>query len=172
MSCIIGLKHKGRVYVGADTAASNDDEIRMRKDKKVFKNGPFVIGYAGSIRTGQCLMRSYWKPPNSRNIFKIIECIRAHLNEFSLIRDDGYIETTILLAYGRRMYEIQADFQVSESMENFTAIGSGKYYALGSLYTNRNYVGQIGPEEAVKEGLRASAYYCPAVRKPFIILST
>jgi hypothetical protein len=64
MSCVIGLKNNGNIYMGSDGRASTlDGEIRPVITKKVFKNGKYLIGYTGSVRVGQVLLPHYFKAP-------------------------------------------------------------------------------------------------------------
>lgn len=51
MTCIVGLAHGGKVYLGADSAGLAGDELTPRRDPKVFRVGEFVFGY-GSLARG------------------------------------------------------------------------------------------------------------------------
>ena len=47
MTCIVGLISEDRVYVGADSASVDAGGLITRPTTvpKVFKRGPFIIGY-------------------------------------------------------------------------------------------------------------------------------
>lgn len=45
MTCIVGIEHGGRVHLGADSAGSTGWTLTVRADEKVFKVGPFVMGF-------------------------------------------------------------------------------------------------------------------------------
>ena len=51
MTCIVGVAHKGAVYIGGDSAAVAGWALTCRADHKVFKNGDFVMGFTTSFRT-------------------------------------------------------------------------------------------------------------------------
>lgn len=55
MTCIIGLENKGKVYMGADSASSNGYSINVSGNPKLFRSGPFLIGFTSSWRMGQLL---------------------------------------------------------------------------------------------------------------------
>lgn len=50
MTCIVGLEHNGRVYIGADSAGVSGWDLTVRADKKVFRNGSFLFGFTDSFR--------------------------------------------------------------------------------------------------------------------------
>ena len=55
MTCIIGLVADGRVYLGGDSAAVHGWTRRRTRLRKVFRKGPFLVGYTTSFRMGQLL---------------------------------------------------------------------------------------------------------------------
>src|SRR5437868_10225276 len=67
MTCIVGLVQNGKVYIGGDSAGSNNWQLTIRKDAKVFFNGDFLIGAGTSFRMIQ-LLRYSFKPPVYENI--------------------------------------------------------------------------------------------------------
>ena len=63
MTCIVGYLDKETVYLGGDSAGTDGNYSQhIRKDKKVFQNGPFIFGFTSSFRMGQILMSSRFKP--------------------------------------------------------------------------------------------------------------
>jgi hypothetical protein len=62
MTCIVGLAHGGKVYLGADSAGLAGDELTPRRDPKVFRVGEFVFGYTTSFRMGQVLRYGFTPP--------------------------------------------------------------------------------------------------------------
>ena len=55
MTCIVGLIHEDKVYIGADSAGAANGNITIRKDKKVFKVGEFIFGCTSSFRMIQLI---------------------------------------------------------------------------------------------------------------------
>ena len=62
MTCIVGLVHKDKVFIGGDSAASTGTSIAIRKGSKVFARGNFIFGCEGSFRMIQLLKFSLILP--------------------------------------------------------------------------------------------------------------
>lgn len=62
MTCIVGIAHEGKVYLGGDSAGVAGLDITKRKDVKVFQNDEFVMGFTSSFRMGQILHYSFTPP--------------------------------------------------------------------------------------------------------------
>ena len=62
MTCIVGIEHGGKVYIGGDSAGSDGHHLVIMAEPKVFKRGRFLIGYTTSFRMGQLLQHTL-KPP-------------------------------------------------------------------------------------------------------------
>lgn len=181
MTCIVGFidKENKKVYIGGDSAGSSGTNITIRKDKKVFKNGEFIFGCTSSFRMIQ-LLRFSFKPPKIKttNIYEyfctdfinaIRECFKngGYLQKYSTGDDKG---GTFLVGYKNRLFQIDDDFQVSEKLDNYDAIGCGSSYALGSLYTLLN--DNISIKEKIYKALKVSSYFSNSVCEPFNIVST
>ena len=65
MTAIVGLVHKGRVWMGGDSAYSTDDEVWIQRDPKVFRRGDVLIGTCGTGRF-ESLMRYVVEIPRFR----------------------------------------------------------------------------------------------------------
>ena len=93
MTCIVGIVDKDEVIIGGDSAGVAGLNITIRKDTKVFKNGPFIMGFTSSFRMGQLLMSSKFKPSKQKArqsdydymITDFIDCIRK------LFKTSGYL---------------------------------------------------------------------------------
>src|SRR4051812_40219218 len=62
MTCIVGLAHEGKVFIGGDSAGVARYDLMVRADRKVFRNGDFIMGFTTSFRMGQLLAVKF-KPP-------------------------------------------------------------------------------------------------------------
>lgn len=51
-----------------------------------------------------------------------------------------------MVGYKGKIYEVNSDFQVNSSSRGFSAVGSGKYFALGALSVLLE--NSVDPEEA------------------------
>lgn len=183
MTCIIGLKHNGITYIGGDSLGSNDYNKTLRNDKKVFKlqdTDNAVLGYTSSFRMGQLLMYATdlidkRDEPNIDHKYLVTKFIP---NIIKLFEDGGYARNrsgekyggTFLLGYKDKLYSIQSDFQVGESLNNYDACGSGEDFALGSLFATEGL--DISPEERIRLALQAASKHNPYVAPPFYIVNT
>jgi len=170
MSCVVGLIQNGKIFIGSDgRATTGDGETRPIKTIKVFRNGKYLIGYTGSVRTGQVLQERYFEAPD--DIFEFPDAIREHLgNKGTLLANDEQAQmqnANFLIAFENSLYEILIDFQLNEIDGGFTSIGAGATYALGSLHTTSKLM--LSPEERVNAALEAACRYETSCGKPLDI---
>lgn len=181
MTCIVGYldKKTKKVTIGGDSAGVAGLDITIRKDEKVFKVGDFIIGCTSSFRMIQ-LLRFSFKPPEikSKNIYEYMctdfinavrECFKngGYLQKYSDGDEKG---GTFLVAYKNRLFRIENDFQVAESLNGIDAVGCGAYYALGSLHILSRQ--NLTPKEKVLKSLETAAFFSAGVSKPFVINGT
>ena len=177
MTCIVGLVEKGKVYIGGDSAGVDGRyALQVRADKKVFRNGDFIMGFTSSFRMGQLLAHSL-KPPRyhpnddvyAYMVTDFVDAVRKCL------KDGGYAEKhneaeqggTFLVGYAGRMFSIEGDYQVGETVDGFNACGCGDLIALGALAVT---VGQE-PEKRIRDALEAAERHSGGVRGPFHVES-
>lgn len=176
MTCIVGVEHAGGVTIGGDAAASSDNLTGCRVGSKVFRVGPYLIGYTSSFRMGD-LLRYALQPPAPKTpkhldrqmVTEFIDSVRECL------KDGGYARTTdqqesageFLVAVTGRLYEIGSDYQVGRPLEGYTAIGSGSLLAIGSLATTAD--SKLTPRQRAVAALNASARHDPFVNPPFTV---
>lgn len=165
MTCIVGLKTDTNVYIGGDSVGVEEDSKCIRKDPKVFKNGPFVIGFTTSFRMGQLLMFSLKVPKQKRTqsdyefmCTTFINAVRSTLAKGGFLHtneEEGEQGGTFIVAYKKELYIICDDFQVGIPESGYAACGCGYRVAYGSLYTTKAL--NIGtPEERVTMAIEAS----------------
>ena len=168
MSCVIGLKHNGKVYIGGDgRATSSDGEKRPLICKKIFKNGTYLIGFCGSVRSGQLLFPEQgFQPP--KKIIHFPKAMREwYAENGSLLRDEetgDIYGSNILVTKNGKLFEILMDFSILE-VESFTAIGSGGPFAFGAL--DMLMPTKLSPKDKILRALETSAKYCAQVGPPY-----
>ena len=176
MTCIAAIAEKGKVYIGADSAGVSDYNLTIRADEKIFINGPCLFGFTSSFRMGQLLRYQLKVPtkPNDMNekIFIntiFIEAIRKCLKDggYSQIKENRETGGTFIVGHKGKIYQIEEDFQIVESVESFAACGCGHAYAKAVLYITK----KISPKERIRKALQTAEYFSAGVRKPFRILS-
>lgn len=179
MTCIVAIvdKENNRVVMGADSAGTCGMDLTIRKDPKIFKNGPFLIGCTGSFRMMQILNHSF-KPPTvtKKDIFKYM-CTDFIDEVREVFKRGGFLQKyeegddkggCFLVAYKDRLFQVQNDFQVSETTRGYDAIGCGSDYALGNIYAGL----LSGSRSNIIGALSAAEYFSAGVCEPFNILTT
>ena len=153
MTVIVGAVVNGKIYMGADSAGSNGYlQLTVRKDKKLFRNGPYLIGCCGSFRMTQ-LLRYSFQPPvcddgedveqfmATRFIDAVRECFKAggYAAKSQEVESGGQF----LVGYRGRLFQIEGDYQVGESVDGYDAVGSGADLALGALSATKRELDQM-----------------------------
>jgi len=169
MSCVVGLIQNGMVYIGSDGLATTEEgERRPVICIKIFTNKEYLIGFAGSVRHGQLLGPKFLDAPAS--VYDFPDAIREVFIEKGAIMttDTGQQmhNSNILIGHKGRLFELLIDFQINEVMGNFTAIGSGSTYAMGSLFATKKWK---TPENRIINALNAAKEYDRSCGLPFTI---
>jgi len=170
MSTIIGIVDNGRVWIGTDSyATTTNGERRRIICKKSFVNSGYLISFIGSIRAGQSLRPEYFKAP--KEIYQFPDKIIAQFEKCGCLGTDSdnqtYItESSFLIANSHgKLFELLSDFQINE-IEDYTSLGSGSSFALGSLYTTEAWK---DPKKRIITALKASGVYDMSTGPPYKI---
>lgn len=172
MTCIVGLEHGGKVYMGGDRCCSTETFKTSVSRPKVFKAQKLLIGFAGSFRFRDLLEYHLKLPKQSKKMSDekyMITVVLEEIRELMLEKnpsEDHESDSNCLLGYNGKLYELQVDYSLIETSCGYNAVGLGREYALGSLYSNE---GQ-DPELRILTALQASAEFCPGVAGPFDII--
>lgn len=174
MTCIVGLVYDGKVYMGADSAASSGWTTRESGTPKLFRKGPYIIGYTTSFRMGQILHHMIDLPEaeseydESFMVTRFVEAIRVKFKELGFTKIESNQETggQFLVGVAGKIYEIDSDFQVQINADGMYAIGCGANYALGALYLKR----RDSPKTSIELALCSAAYFSNGVSVPFIFM--
>jgi len=171
MSTVVGLKINKDVWIGCDSRASTEDgDVRPIVAEKVFNNGPYMIGFIGSVRGGQILRPEHFKPPGVVTDWP--DALIDHCEKKRCLAQSeqqiALMLSNYLIADSRtsKLYEILVDFQMNE-IEEMTAIGSGSNFAFGSLFATREL--NINGEERVMMALQAATKFDAATGAPLIV---
>ncbi len=183
MTCIVGIEHKGVVYLGGDSAGIGGLDIHTRLDEKVFKNDEFVMGFTSSFRMGQLLRYAFTPPdrPASKDdmaylVTDFIDSIRSVYKEKGFMGRDTDEDAhgaeaggTFLFGYRGVLYQVDDDFQIARTADGFMACGCGASYALGSLASTSQV---SDPLERLRISLDAASHFSAGVRGPYNYVST
>ena len=174
MTCIVGLAEGGLVYMGGDSAGVSNLDIKVRADRKVFRNGPALFGFTSSFRMGQLLqhaltvpLRHPETPLDKFMVTEFVDAVRGCLKAggFATVSNGVEAGGIFLVGIEGRLFKIDSDFQVGEHIEPYMAVGSGEDYALGALAATE---GQ-SPQTRIETALAAAEKFSAGVRGPMHI---
>jgi ATP-dependent protease HslVU (ClpYQ) peptidase subunit len=169
MSTVVAIVENKKVYMGADSLASTEEgDVRPIKCTKIFRNGPYLIGFIGSVRGGQILYPEFFKPP--KKISEMPDAIIAQSEEKGCLiiseQSTKLHACNYLIGFKGKLYEILVDFQMTE-IESYTSVGSGSYYAFGSLHTTESMKDDFTPPMRMELALEAAEAFSTGTRRPF-----
>lgn len=176
MTCIVGLVDGGVVHMGADSAGVGGWGLTPRVDPKVFRTGPYVIGFTTSYRMGQ-ILRYHVDLPVPRPgvdlmrhmVVDFVGAVRDGFNAQGFAKHDSKQEQggQFLVGIHGRLFLIDSDYQVGESSAGFDTVGCGHAYALGAMGVTRG-----DPRRRVLRALRVAERFSAGVRGPFAYINT
>lgn len=170
MTCIVGCVHKGIVYMGGDSACSNQQELSIQADRKVAMNRGILIGCAGDVLIGDLIQHAFVPPsyrPNEDVFMYLLKKFTSTMKR--TLKYEGLLgrfekECSLLIGLQGRLFQIDAEFQILEAACTYDATGSGAFFALGSMHSTADL---LPPSDRIYQALRAAEAHCPTVRGPF-----
>jgi ATP-dependent protease HslVU (ClpYQ) peptidase subunit len=179
MTGIVGVKTPQGVFIGGDSATTNDSGLQtILAGGKVFFIGEeknrMLLGCTTSCRMMQLLHYELQLPAYEDGmdvetylVTKFVNAARTCLKDggFAQKEDEKESGGNFLIGYRGRLFEVQNDYQVSEPTNGYEAVGSGAKFALGSLYATPH----LPPEQRIELALQAATYHNAYVRPPFLI---
>jgi ATP-dependent protease HslVU (ClpYQ) peptidase subunit len=177
MTAIVGLVHGGVVHIGGDSAGVDGWSLTIRADAKVFRNGPYVMGFSGSFRMGQ-LLRYALAPPEPDGELEpfmattFIDAVRKCLKEGGWASKENEREEggVFLVGVHGRLFCVCNDYQVGEAADGYAAVGCGDDLALGALYATAR--SRMAPQKRLRLALEAAERFSSGVRGPYAFVST
>jgi hypothetical protein len=178
MSCVVGLVTSGgEVWIGGDSAATNSSAQQViRADAKVFVRGEYLFGCTSSYRMIQLLryvlpLPAYDETVDLHEYFAtaFIKAVRDCLKDGGYAREKAGREEggIFLVGFRGRLFRIERDYQIEETLHGYNAAGSADDIALGALYATQHT--DSGQEQRIRLALEAAAYHNSDVRPPFVI---
>lgn len=173
MTCIIGLEHGGKVYMGGDSAAVNNVAIYQSEVRKVFKSSDFLFGWTSSFRMGQILQYHLQVPVQTTDqsdmqymVVVFIEAVRKCLVDYGYDKGGEDSGGTFLVGYRGKLYTIYADYQVQRYTGGLNAVGSGTEYALGVMTA----LPDLPAKKRIKQALKIAGKWSDSVCGPYYVL--
>lgn len=177
MTAIVGIAYNGRVYLGGDSAGISGWSLTVRADTKVFRNGPYVLGFTDSFRMGQLLQYALTPPKPAGDLPKFmstvfIDAVRDTLKAggFAARESEREVGGNFLVGITGRLFEVYSDYQVAETATGYAATGCGFELALGSLHATAQT--EAPPRKRLGMALAAAEAFNAGVRGPFAFVST
>ncbi len=174
MTCIVATKSNGKVYMGGDAASYGNLTIRKSEHPKVFKNGPYLMGYTSSFRMGQILQYKLDLPLPDGDLMRFmctdfIDAVRKALKDggYTTVNNNNETGGNFLVGVSGELFEVDDDFQISLKSDPFNAVGCGEEYALGVLYSLYN---TLPAKELLIKALETAEYFSAGVTAPFTII--
>jgi ATP-dependent protease HslVU (ClpYQ) peptidase subunit len=182
MSCVVAIVEEGHVYLGADTLGAVEESTTTtpRRDVKLFRSGPLVVGFSGSYRAGQVVQygMSLQDAPLAEGalfpwlVTTFTKRVWEALYEYACIEEGATTMPSefLIAAPGGALFEIYGDWGVAAPRNSFSAIGSGAPYALGLLKGVEG--ADVPPTERVIAALEVAEHFDAAVGQPWTLLDT
>lgn len=167
MTIIVGIAHNGKVYMAGDRGMSDKDFIGSMVTPKIHKVGPIIIGYSASQGTGQLAHLITYPKPVYENLeawlrIDFCDAIQKAADLFKIDINSEDNGADFLVGVDGRLFEISTeDWSVAEY--DMIANGSGYAYAMGSLFSTRDW---DSPRNRVREAVKASIRYSPTCQGP------
>jgi ATP-dependent protease HslVU (ClpYQ) peptidase subunit len=181
MSCIVGIAERGKVWIGADSWASNGNSYVLTRDTgKIFRCGPMLIAHCGGLRAGQVMRHLFTPKPFEQGddpvrylVADVAVPLRELLKEHGLlcadqerIKDGDAANNSMLIGIAGRLFICQDNFQIEEYEDSFAAHGCGSDLARGALSVLSL---DIPPDKRIILALEATARFDNKVGPPFIV---
>jgi ATP-dependent protease HslVU (ClpYQ) peptidase subunit len=179
VTCIVGLKSRGRVLIGGDSAGVGGLDLQVRADQKVWARDGFAFGFTTSFRMGQLLQYSLALPKRHPDVdlmkwmvTDFVDAVRTCLKTggFAAKQNEEERGGTFLVGHAGRLFRIDADYQVGEMFAEYDSCGCGESYAKGALYATTT-AADLDPDARVLIALNAAQQMSAGVRGPFTVVS-
>ena len=147
MTTIIGLEHKDRCFIVADSQTTDEGgRIYTHPEvEKITANGSFLI--AGSGETLPCdIAQHIWESPiptkqDKEDLYrfmirKAMPSLRKCMTEngYNFDEDNKEMRFQFIIAVGGEIFDVDQELSISKSADGVYAAGSGAAYALGAIH--------------------------------------
>lgn len=169
MTCIVGIKDKAGIYIGADSSVSaGNTQYAISNNKKLFIDKDMIFGMAGEYAVCQEFQYRFASPDCDADrdpLEYMLNSFAPALREHFATVFSGDNEFYIIIGFRGRLFQLDKNYTVIETPLNFDTIGSGEDVARGVLFATPD----LPPQKRIKLALAAAEKFTCFVRKPFII---
>ena len=160
MTVLAVVRHEGKIFMAGDRGASDDNTILSLTAPKVWKLGPYLLGYAGALDGER--IRYNFNPyiPDIKDTDKF---------------NDWWVDTSkegdlgLIICIKGQIYEHNAiDMSLSKYNLDYLAMGSGAEYAYGYLNATEN---SKDPRKRVVGAVNSAIKFSPSCMGPVDVVS-
>lgn len=187
MTCIIGIKEKGKVWMGSDKLLSfsngyGKEVFKEIKQGYIYYNQSkeFLVGLAGNPRIANiifCNNKFSGEPLTETPLYNIINIIVPKIqellknNECYMKYDDGSQKTDswLIIGHKEKLFVVDPQFFVYEPINDFCSVGSGRMVALGCLEVLDDL--DYTSEQKIEKTMKIVSKHISSVSEEFDILS-
>jgi ATP-dependent protease HslVU (ClpYQ) peptidase subunit len=173
MTCIAVVRQDDKVYMAGDRGASDDGTILALDAPKVWKIGPYLIGYAGSMDGERIRYNFKPTPPNIKDTDKFMQT--KFIKQLKKFYTDWWVDTGkdsdfgLIIAVKGQIYEhSSSDMSLSKYEVDYLAMGSGAEYAYGALHATEKIK---DPRRRLQAAVGAAIKFSPTCMGPIDIVS-
>ena len=178
MTALVAWRDRFSTHLGVDSQWTAGNE-RGLTDQKIWRNGDYIIGAAGSFRSIQVLRRTvgFNGKMSTRDIEdhritewvpKIQEAFQAQGLLLKAEDKTPTFEIDLLVASKKALVRLSGDFSVMQERLHYAAGGGAEDLALGYLAGQKR--GEGRGYGIVSGALEACARHNNTVSKPFLIM--
>lgn len=177
MTCIVGIADGDKVYMGADSMASDSWNKYTSAEGKLWKEGGLLFGGCGNIRPLQVIKHHLTIPQQADDqdteeylVASLADAIAHTLDEHGMLTKKWQIHGggSLMLGYRGALYSIGCDLTVMVCADGYGADGSGRDHALGALFATKTVA---NTKKRLTTALEAASYHGLYVAPPFVIMS-
>lgn len=175
MTVIIGLVENDTLYMGGDSAVAWGWRKDVISDRKVFTNGPFLIGIAGYVRFANILRYQLAFDPQSEDLTDYEYMVRSFAEGvrkagkelgYSRVKENEEQHGSMaLIGYKQKLYELGSDFSILTNATGLMAIGVGEEFALGAMAA----MPERKAETRILKALSIAGRYSMGIAEPYYV---
>ena len=167
---VLGIRHNGKVALGADGQATMGNTVAKSNVRKVRKlaGGKILAGFAGSTADAFTLIEKFEEKLGAYSG----NMKRAAIELAKDWRTDRYLrklEAMMIVANEAEILIISGTGDVIEPDHQIATIGSGSMYAQAAAVALKKHAPNLSAEEIVREGLTIAADICIYTNHNFVI---
>ena len=169
MTTIAAIKSGSKIIIAGDNRGQYGSRKMNISDKKVFKNSGFIIGLAGDARAANLLKHGLFlrefqegEDKNDYIINEFVESVKTCFRENGYSKETSNVEEfdgAMIVVFKDIVFLLSGDFGVTETDDQYWAVGSGQDYALATMKTLLDHAPDMDAEDILLESLKNANYF-------------